>query len=284
LFRPWQNHVAMTRTPHTVAPADDALQFVVLVSADAEWRAVAELFAGSGMERTPYGEFFSHRCGASRGVVMHGGWGKIDAAASTQYAISRWRPPVVVNLGTCGGIQGQIERFETVLAERTVVYDITERMGDSAEAIRGYATAIDLDWLGSGPLPSPVRRSLLVSADRDLAPADIPLLRRLYHASAVDWESGAIARVASRNNTRVLILRGVSDLVSEESDSEFYENPELFEAGSLRIMRHLFDVLPVWIEAAVQTSARVSGRGDVPGREAEDPLIPETARGTRRRD
>jgi adenosylhomocysteine nucleosidase len=177
----------------------------VIVSADAEWRAVAELFSGSAMERTPYGEFFYHDSGASRGVVMRGGWGKIDAAASTQYGISRWRPSVVVNLGTCGGILGQIEQFETVLAERTVVYDITERMGDAAEAIRSYSTTIDLDWLGSGPLPSPARRALLVSADRDVAPADIPLLRRVYQAIAVDWESGAIARVASRNGKRVVM-------------------------------------------------------------------------------
>jgi adenosylhomocysteine nucleosidase len=236
---------------NAVAEAYASLHFVVIVSADAEWRAVAELFSGSAMEQTPYGEFFYYDSGPSRGVVMRGGWGKIDGAASAQYGISRWRPSVVVNLGTCGGILGQIEKFETVLAERTVVYDITERMGDSTDAIRSYSTTIDLDWLGSRPLPSPARRSVLVSADRDLAPADIPLLRRLYQATAVDWESGAIARVASRNKKRVLILRGVSDLVGEESNSETYARPDLFEEGARTIMRNLFEVLPAWIEAAV---------------------------------
>ena len=226
-------------------------EFVVIVSADAEWRAVADLFSLSAPERTPYGEFFSYASGASQGVVMQGGWGKIDAAASAQYGISRWHPSVIINLGTCGGILGQIDRFETVLAERTIVYDITEQMGDSAEAIRSYSTTIDLEWLGS-PLPSPARRATLVSADRDLAPADIPQLRRLYQAIAVDWESGAIARVAFRNETRLVILRGVSDLVGEDAQSETYGKPELFETSSREIMRHLFDVLPLWIEAAVR--------------------------------
>jgi adenosylhomocysteine nucleosidase len=208
------------------------------------------------MERTPYGEFFHHDSGASRGVVMRGGWGKIDAAASAQYGISRWRPSLVVNLVTCGGILGQIEKFETVLAERTVVYDITERMGDSTEAIRSYSTTIDLEWLGSRPLPSPARRSILVTADRDLAPGDIPLLRRVYQAIAVDWESGAIARVASRNEKRVLILRSVSDLVSEEINSETYGRPELFGDSARTIILHLFGVLPMWIEAAVRPEIR----------------------------
>lgn len=254
--RPWQNQFTMMRAPTDFGEArNDSLQFVVIVSADAEWRAVAKLFSGSAMEQTPYGEFFYHHCGVWPGVVMRGGWGKIDAAASAQYGISRWRPFVLVNLGTCGGILGQIERFETVLAERTVVYDITERMGDSTEAIRSYSTTIDLEWLGPGPLPSPARRALLVSGDRDLAPGDIPWLRRLFQAIAVDWESGAIARVASRNGKRVLILRGVTDLVSEESDSDTYGNLELFEERSRRIMRHLFDVLPMWIEAAIAPKA-----------------------------
>jgi hypothetical protein len=44
-----------------------------------------------------------------------------------------------------------------------VVYDIKEPIGDSNEAIRSYSTTIDLDWLGSRPLPSPARRSILVS-------------------------------------------------------------------------------------------------------------------------
>ena len=182
---------------------------------------------------------------------MRGGWGKIDAAASAQYAISRWRPLLVINLGTCAGISGHIDKFDVVLAERTIVYDITERMGDSAEAIRHYSTTIDLDWLGSRPLPSPARRCAVVSADRDLATADVPLLRRLYGAVAVDWESGAIARVASRNDTPVLILRGVSDLVSETSDSEAYGRPDVFAADARTVMHHLFGVLPAWIDAAV---------------------------------
>jgi adenosylhomocysteine nucleosidase len=149
------------------------------------------------------------------------------------------------------GSRDKSGEFEVVLADRTVVYDIAERMGGASEAIVSYSTAIDLDWLRTQPLPSPVRRSVLVSGDRDLAPADVPVLRRLYRAIAVDWESGAIARVASRNYTRVLILRGVSDLVGEAVDSETYGQPELFDEPARTVMRHLFGVRPAWLNAAL---------------------------------
>ena len=107
-------------SPNALAGADAALAFLVIVSADAEWRSVTGLFPGARMERTPFGQYFHHNNGEWRGIVMHGGWG-IDAAASAQYGLARWRPSVVVNLGTCAGILGQIEKFETVLAERTLI-------------------------------------------------------------------------------------------------------------------------------------------------------------------
>jgi adenosylhomocysteine nucleosidase len=51
-----------------------------------------------------------------------------------------------------------------------------------------------------------VCRTLLVSGDRDLVPAEIPALRTKYAAVAGDWESGAIAHTCARNRQRVLIL------------------------------------------------------------------------------
>src|SRR5688572_28639848 len=69
-------------------PADNSIRFVVIVSADAEWRAVTELFPSATVEHTPFGEFFYYDSGQWRGVVMRGGWGKIDAAASAQYVLA----------------------------------------------------------------------------------------------------------------------------------------------------------------------------------------------------
>ena len=106
-------------------------------------------------------------------IFFHGGWGKIAAAGSTQYAIDRWQPGLLVNLGTCGGFAGQVHQGEILLVERTVVYDIIELMGDFDEHIAHYSTFLDLSWL-SPPYPHAVRRTLLVSGDRDLLVEEIP--------------------------------------------------------------------------------------------------------------
>jgi len=159
---------------------------------------------------------------------------------------------LLLNLGTCGGFEGRVERGTILLVERTVIYDIVEQMTDGAEAIDHYSTTLDLRWLP--PLmPSQVTRGLLVSGDRDIIPGEIPALVRTYNAIAADWESGAIAWVAARNQQRLLILRGVSDLVGL-GGGEAYGNYDLFLSRTRDVMQQLLAVLPAWLSACTPMS------------------------------
>jgi adenosylhomocysteine nucleosidase len=226
-------------------PASPSPRIVVLISADVEWRVIRALFPGQERADSPFGEWFVVEVGGEPVLFYHGGWGKIAAAASTQYVIDRWSPALLVNLGTCGGFEGEIEKGTVILAERTVVYDIIEQMGDYDDHIAHYTTDLDLSWL-SGEVPQKVRRTLLVSGDRDLLVEEIPRLKEQYGAVAGDWESGAIAWVAARNHTRCLILRGVTDLVGS-GGGEAYGNISLFVQNATQVLGELVASLPSWL-------------------------------------
>ncbi len=212
-----------------------------MISANAEWRVVKEIYPNLEIQQSPFGEYAD----IQPVTLFHGGWGKISAAASAQYVIDHFKPDLLINLGTCGGFAGRISTNTIILVERTLVYDIIEQMGDSAEAIEDYATDIDLTWLSDND-PASIVRDLLVSADRDIVVEDIPMLIQKYDAIAADWESGAIAWVAQKNNTRVLILRGVTDLVGGDG-GEAYGNIELFHERTKIVMKNLFDLLPEYL-------------------------------------
>ncbi len=231
-------------------------RIVILISANSEWRAVKEILAPAEIQSTPLGEWFDMALDTgTRDTVarfFHGGWGKISAAATTQYVIDHFHPDLLVNLGTCGGFEGRIERGTVILVTKTIVYDILEQMSDPDEAIAHYSTDLDLSWLsdrGSQTAdhgPSSIVHGPLVSADRDIVTKDIPLLIEKYGAVAADWESGAIAWVAKRNRVRCLILRGVTDLVSP-SGGEAYGNIELFHENTKSVMKTLIEQLPEWL-------------------------------------
>ena len=183
---------------------------IVLVSADAEWAAVRSLYPNATYSRSPFGEWFCHEVPVDSGsipiVFFQGGWGKISAAASAQHVIDRWHSALIINLGTCGGFKGHIEKGMFIVATDTVVYDIVEQMLDPTEAINFYHTQLDLTWMQQ-PVTDPEFRGLLLSADRDLIIDDIADLRSKYDAVAADWESGAIAWVATRNNVPCVIVQ-----------------------------------------------------------------------------
>ena len=126
-------------------------------------------------------------------LFFHEGWGKVAAAGATQYAIDRWNPELFINLGTCGGFEGSVKRFEILLIDKTVIYDIKEAMGDSKEAIQDYSASIDLSWLHAPILfwkHFGFRRSRFGAIQ-------IPSLKENYNAIAGDWETGAIAYLST---------------------------------------------------------------------------------------
>ncbi|MCL4302900.1 MAG: 5'-methylthioadenosine/S-adenosylhomocysteine nucleosidase [Anaerolineae bacterium] len=235
------------------------VNFAVIISANIEWQAIRTLFTHIQPQPSPLGEWFVVNqtiAGRIEPVIFfHGGWGKIAAAASTQYVIDYWAPKLLVNLGTCGGFEGEITPGTIILAERTLVYDIIEQMGDYDEHIAHYTTELDLSWLGED-YPHPVQRTLLVSADRDLLAEDIPRLRAEFGAVAGDWESGAIAWVAAHNGTRCLILRGVSDLIGASGGEAYDGNIDVFVEGARRILGYLVAALPAWLAKVEATHTR----------------------------
>ena len=227
------------------------IKYAVVISANAEWKTIKRLYPSENYKKSPWGEYFFKNVdvkpGKKKVLFFHEGWGKVAAAGGTQYIIDMFNPDILINLGTCGGFEGKSEIMDIILADKTVIYDIKEAMGDSKEAIEDYSTVIDLSWLGNRELPVKVKKSVLVSADRDLIPAETEQLNLLYNAVAGDWESGAIAYVCNRNNKKILILRGVTDLVNSLS-GEAYNNLSLFEYRTDLVMSKLLDQLPAWIE------------------------------------
>jgi adenosylhomocysteine nucleosidase len=226
--------------------AHSEVKYAILISANMEWKSVKKNYPNEKLQTSPWGEYFFKDIAHQNILFFQEGWGKVAAAGATQYVIDQFKPIILINLGTCGGFEGEIERQEVVLADKTIIYDILEAMGDSKEAIADYTTNIDLSWLGK-TYPVKVRKTTLVSADKDLRTEEIEKLKKEYHAVAGDWESGAIAYTAAKNKKKVVILRGVSDLVSS-TQSEAHGNMNLFEERAHLVMTQLLKDLPLWIE------------------------------------
>lgn len=232
--------------------AIETQQIVVLISADAEWEMIKETTIPLGpVLCSPFGEWFLHDLNVRNRklpvMFFETGCGKIPAAASTQFVLDKWNPPLIINLGTCGGFGGKVKKGDILLVTKTVVYDICERTGRHDDQIAKYTTDLDLSWLEK-PYPMDATPVTMATADQDLDPEIIPFLQERHGAVAADWESGAIAYVAhKKNKRRCLIVRGVSDVVALNGEPS---REEEIREGIRTIMWRLSHGLPEWIVKA----------------------------------
>jgi len=222
------------------------MPIVVLISANSEWRVTLEFLHPSQIFTSPLGEWFVGNVETHKVVFFHSGWGKTRSAAAAQFVIDHWQPDLVINLGTCGGLEGYATLGETLLITNTVMYDVFERMGDSQQAIDKYRANLETDWIGVN-LPENTRRSALASADQDIDFRNFKLLTQEFGVPAADWESAAIAWVLKTNGVKGLILRGVSDIVSPTA-SESDNNHSLWQTRVERIMGKLLQDLPFYLD------------------------------------
>ncbi len=218
---------------------------LVLISANGEWQIVLSLLNPPVVEKTPLGDCFLYQIEEESVLFFNSGWGKTRSAAATQYLIDKYSPALLINAGTCGGLEGLVNVGEVLLAESTVMYDILERMSDPEEAIDFYRATLDLSWLPED-LPENTRITRIGSADQDIDHKNFYSLRDTFGVAAADWESAPIAWVAQANSVKCLILRGVSDLVHPAA-SETDSNVELWLERSRQIMQKLIDDLPFYI-------------------------------------
>jgi adenosylhomocysteine nucleosidase len=218
-------------------------KIAIIVPAEAEWKVVLKYYGMKREHLRPYDHFACNieaKHATALAIFLHSGCGKVPAAAATQYAIDTWHPSLVINIGTCGGLDPALKVGDLILAERTVIYDICERSGGQEEMIERFTTELP----DCPAIPACVKRGTLVTGDQDADPARIKCLRLQYGAIAADWESGAVAYVAYKcNGIQCRILRVVSDMVA----SGDIVNNQTFEERIDRYLPTLLEKLPDFV-------------------------------------
>ena len=58
-------------------------RFVVIVSAEGEWRAIPKIYPDAEYKEHPYGQYTELEMNNEQVILMHGGWAKVQSAAST---------------------------------------------------------------------------------------------------------------------------------------------------------------------------------------------------------
>lgn len=223
-----------------------------------EWRALKKIFyiKDHQVRTQPYGEYFISPLEGFNCFFYFSRRTKTRAAGACQYAISNWKPKIVINLGTCAAVKSDIRIGDLILADKTIQFDCYDRLSPNpTEVLELMSTQINYDWLKWNPYREDFHKGLIATADQDLTAENLVYLHEIG-ALATDWESGAITKISELNLIPAMVLRAVVDVpLKLENPEDHYRS---FQINTPIMIEKLLSVLPDILRAIDRNALKPS--------------------------
>ncbi|MBE3570391.1 MAG: 5'-methylthioadenosine/S-adenosylhomocysteine nucleosidase [Bacillales bacterium] len=177
-------------------------------------------------------EYTSGKLKGADVVLLRSGIGKVNAAMSTAVLLYHYQPDVVINTGSAGGLNPELQVGDIVISTEVRHHDVDatvfgyeygqvpqmpaayladrqliETAACSAETLTGVQVVKGLIATGDSFMNDPDRVESIRNKWNDL--------------QAVEMEAAAIAQVCYQFGTPFVIIRSLSDIAGKESNISF---------------------------------------------------------------
>ena len=171
-------------------------------------------------------------------VLVKSGVGKVNAARTTQILIDNFDLEYVINVGTAGGLNENIEIGDVVIAERLVQHDFDITAGGYE---KGYISNTGRFFYSDKELVSKSERIIDnmnenfkaiigLIATGDIFVQDISVKDRIkeeFDADCTEMEGAAIAQVCYLDKIPFIVIRSISDKPNGNNNIQFEKYLEL---------------------------------------------------------
>jgi adenosylhomocysteine nucleosidase len=190
-------------------------------------------------------------------VLLRCGIGKVSSAVGCAILIDRYKPSLVINTGSAGGMRQGQSIGDVVVADTLVYHDVDlTAFGYAPGQLPGQSQtypvrevymavaerAID-ELRAEKVLPGTMRhrRGLIGSSDTFMHEAEvIARVKTVFSAiAAVDMEAASIAHTGALFGVDVMVIRALSDIAGADSAVKFDEFLAMASTHSAEIVRRI---------------------------------------------
>ena len=188
-----------------------------------------------------------------RVILCQCGIGKVNAAICAQTMLLTWPVKLVINSGVAGSLREPFEIGDICVATDLVQHDVdTSAIGDPV----GFVSTVNqtyfrcAEWAVSGMLQAAKAvegvRALpgrIASGEQFVHRQEVKdRIVRLFSASAVEMEGGAIAHVCFVNGIDCAVIRVISDSSSGKHHMEYMEFMPMAAKTSAQVVLNFLDM------------------------------------------
>lgn len=165
-------------------------------------------------------------------ILLRSGIGKVNAAMSTTILLEKYKPDCIINTGSAGGLNPDLNVGDAVISTEVRHHDVDvtafdyeygqvpnlpaafkadEKLMAAAEAAAGEIDGFQ------------IVRGLIATGDSFMEdPARVEFIKEKFeNLQAVEMEAAAIAQVAHCFEVPFVIIRSLSDIAGKESEISF---------------------------------------------------------------
>ncbi|MFC4655051.1 MULTISPECIES: 5'-methylthioadenosine/S-adenosylhomocysteine nucleosidase [Rheinheimera] len=188
-------------------------------------------------------EFYSGSLNGTAVVLVQSGIGKVAAAVATTLLIHQFQPDAVINTGSAGGFDPELNVGDVVIASEVRHHDVdvtafgyelgqVPRMPAAFTAHPQLIAAAEQSIQQLGFCKT--KKGLVTTGDVFMCqPERIAKTRAEFPAMlAVEMEGAAIAQVCHQLHTPFVVIRSLSDIAGKESPSSFEAYLEIASKNS----------------------------------------------------
>ncbi|TCN24624.1 5'-methylthioadenosine/S-adenosylhomocysteine nucleosidase [Mesobacillus foraminis] len=187
----------------------------------------------NGEQQTVAGfEFITGTLEGTEVVLLRSGIGKVNAAMSTTVLLERFSPDYIINTGSAGGLNPELNVGDVVISSEVRHHDVDVtafgyeygQVPQLPPAFEADAKLIQIAEDSVGEIEGiQTVKGLITTGDSFMSDPDrVEFIKTKFNnLQAVEMEAAAIAQVAYQFGIPFVIIRSLSDIAGKESNVSF---------------------------------------------------------------
>lgn len=187
-------------------------------------------------------------------VLLKSGIGKVNAAMSTTILLQHFKPDAVINTGSAGGFDAELEVGAVVISDEVRHHDVDVtafgyEMGQVPQLPAAFTTDTKLRKLAEEAVAElgqhQFATGLIATGDSFMNdPVRVENVRTHFpHMKAAEMEAAAVAQVCHQFDVPFVVIRALSDIAGKESSISFDEFLPTAAKHSTQIVLHVISKL-----------------------------------------
>lgn len=167
-------------------------------------------------------------------ILLKSGIGKVNAAMTTTILMQEFKPDLVLNIGSAGGFDEELEVGAVVISDEVRHHDVDAtvfgyELGQVPQMPAAYIANKELVELAVQAVDDIGEHQhavgLIATGDSFMSdPERVALVKQQFPAmKAAEMEAAAVAQVCFQYDTAFVVIRALSDIAGKESSVSFEE-------------------------------------------------------------